>query len=141
MAETSTPQVIMVVDDSQTVRNLMALILHRLGYGSVRVRGALEALNVLREFVPALIFLDITLPGMDGLDVCKIIKEHRYLQRVPVAMLSGSNQVFDRVMGRLAGAEEYITKPFDPETIRQCVEKYCESGLYVREGLWQKHRR
>ncbi len=141
MADISTPQIVMVVDDSQTVRNLMALILHRLGYDSVRVRSALEALHVLREFVPALIFLDITLPGMDGLDVCKIIKEHRYLRRVPVAMLSGSHHVFDRVMGRLAGAEEYITKPFEPETIRQCVAKYCGSGLYVREGLWQKHRR
>jgi hypothetical protein len=58
-------KVIMVVDDSQTVRNIMALILHRSGYRSVRVASAMEALHTLTELTPDLIFLDITLPGMD----------------------------------------------------------------------------
>lgn len=141
MAETPAQKVIMVVDDSQTVRNIMALILQRLGYQSVRVRSAMEALNTLTRLVPDLIFLDITLPGMDGLDVCKIIKEAQHTKHVPVVMLSGSAQVFDRVMGRLAGAADYVTKPFEPETIRQCVETHCGRNMRVREGLWKKHRR
>src|SRR5262249_54019616 len=110
----------MVVDDSQTVRNIMALILNRLGYRSVRVQSAMEALHTLTDLVPDLIFLDITLPGMDGLDVCKVIKDNQRTKHVPVIMLSGSDQVFDKVMGRLAGATDYVTKPFEPETIRQC---------------------
>jgi twitching motility two-component system response regulator PilG len=138
--ETSAQQVVMVVDDSQTVRNIMALIVHRLGYRSVRARSALEALSMLTELVPDLIFLDITLPGMDGLDVCKVIKNHQRTKHVPVIMLSGNDQVLDRVMGRLAGAEDYITKPFEPDIIRQCVAKYCGRGMQVREGLWKKHR-
>ena len=131
-------KVIMVVDDSQTVRNIMALIVHRLGHQIVRTRSALEALSTLNEIVPDLIFLDITLPGMDGLDICKVIKGHKRVQHVPVIILSGSGQAFDKVMGRLAGAADHITKPFEPETIRKCVETYCGPSDSAREGVWQK---
>ena len=130
----------MVVDDSQTVRNIMALIVHRLGHRAIRASSAMEGLALLTESVPDLIFLDITLPGMDGLDVCKVIKNTRHTKHVPVIMLSGNDQVFDKVMGRLAGASDYITKPFEPETIRKCLETYCGQSNGVREGLWQKAR-
>ena len=130
----------MVVDDSQTVRNIMALIVHRLGHRAIRASSAMEGLALLTESVPDLIFLDITLPGMDGLDVCKVIKNTRHTKHVPVIMLSGNDQVFDKVMGRLAGASDYITKPFEPETIRKCLETYCGQSNGVREGLWQKSR-
>lgn len=139
---TSTPQkVIMVVDDSQTVRNIMALILHRAGYRSVRVESAMEALHTLSQLIPDLIFLDITLPGMDGLDVCKIIKENKATKHVPVVMLSGNDEVFDKVMGRLAGASDYITKPFEPETILKCVESFFGQNERVQEGLWHRPQR
>ncbi len=133
----SQAKVIMVVDDSQTVRNIMALILHRAGYRSVRVASAMEALHTLTELTPDLIFLDITLPGMDGLDVCKIIKENPRTKQVPVVMLSGNNEVFDKVMGRLAGASDYITKPFEPESILKCIQSFCGQKNSLREGLWQ----
>lgn len=133
-------KVIMVVDDSQTVRNIMGLILNRTGYRSVRVASAMEALQTLTEVIPDLIFLDITLPGMDGLDVCKIIKENERTKDIPVVMLSGNNEVFDKVMGRLAGAADYITKPFEPETIVECLQTYCGENSRVKEGLWGKVR-
>ena len=107
-------KVIMVVDDSQTVRNIMALIVHRLGHRVVRTRSALEVLSTLNEMVPDLIFLDITLPGMDGLDVCKVIKGHERVKQVPVIILSGSGHESDKMMGHLAGAADHITKPFEP---------------------------
>lgn len=128
-------KVIMVVDDSQTVRNIMALIVHRLGHRIVRTHSALEALSTLNEIVPDLIFLDITLPGMDGLDVCKVIKGHERVKQVPVIILSGSEHESDKVMGHLAGAADHITKPFEPETIRKCVETYCGSSDYAQEGV------
>ena len=133
-------KVIMVVDDSQTVRNIMGLILNRTGYRSVRVASAMEALQTLTEVIPDLIFLDITLPGMDGLDVCKIIKENERTKDIPVVMLSGNNEVFDKVMGRLAGAADYITKPFEPETIVECLQTYCGENSRMKEGLWGKVR-
>jgi DNA-binding response OmpR family regulator len=128
-------KVIMVVDDSQTVRNIMALIVHRLGHRVVRTRSALEALSTLNEMVPDLIFLDITLPGMDGLDVCKVIKGHERVKQVPVIILSGSGHESDKMMGHLAGAADHITKPFEPETIRKCVETYCGASDYTQEGV------
>jgi DNA-binding response OmpR family regulator len=140
LLQTSQQKAIMVVDDSQTVRNIMALIVHRLGHRVIRASSAMEGLALLTESVPDLIFLDITLPGMDGLDVCKVIKNTRHTKHVPVIMLSGNDQVFDKVMGRLAGASDYITKPFEPETIRKCLETYCGQSNGVREGLWQKSR-
>ena len=130
----------MVVDDSQTVRNIMALILHRAGYRSVRVASAMEALHTLTELTPDLIFLDITLPGMDGLDVCKIIKENPRTKQVPVVMLSGNNEVFDKVMGRLAGASDYITKPFEPESILSCIKSFIGQKDNTREELWKGAR-
>jgi len=140
LLQTSQQKAIMVVDDSQTVRNIMALIVHRLGHRAIRASSAMEGLALLTGSVPDLIFLDITLPGMDGLDVCKVIKNTRHTKHVPVIMLSGNDQVFDKVMGRLAGASDYITKPFEPETIRKCLETYCGQSNGVREGLWQKLR-
>jgi DNA-binding response OmpR family regulator len=131
-------KVIMVVDDSQTVRNILALIVHRLGHQIVRTRSAIEALSTLNEIVPDLIFLDITLPGMDGLDICKVIKGHERVKQIPVIILSGSGHEDDKVMGRLAGAADYITKPFEPETIRKCVETYCGLSDHPVEGVWQK---
>ena len=97
----------------------------------------MEALHTLTELTPDLIFLDITLPGMDGLDVCKIIKENPRTKDVPVVMLSGNNEVFDKVMGRLAGASDYITKPFEPESILKCIQTFCGQKHRLREGLWQ----
>jgi twitching motility two-component system response regulator PilG len=140
LSQTSQQKAIMVVDDSQTVRNIMALIVHRLGHRTIRAASAMEGLTLLTESVPDLIFLDVTLPGMDGLDVCKVIKNTRHTKHVPVIMLSGNDQVFDKVMGRLAGASDYITKPFEPETIRKCLETYCGQNDRVGEGLWQKPR-
>lgn len=133
-------KIIMVVDDSQTVRNIMALILNRAGYRSVRVASAMEALHTLTELIPDLIFLDVTLPGMDGLDICKIIKENPRTKKVPVVMLSGNSEVFDKVMGRLAGASDYITKPFEPETIINSINKFCGQKSRLREGLWRRAR-
>jgi len=140
LSQTSQQKAIMVVDDSQTVRNIMALIVHRLGHRAIRASSAMEGLALLTESVPDLIFLDVTWPGMDGLDVCKVIKNTRHTKHVPVIMLSGNDQVFDKVMGRLAGASDYITKPFEPETIRKCLETYCGQSNGAREGLWQKPR-
>ena len=131
---------IMVVDDSPTVRNIMALILHRAGHQSVRVTSAMEALHALTEVTPDLIFLDITLPGMDGFDVCKVIKENQSTKHVPVVMLSGNNEVADKVMGRMAGASDYLTKPFEPETILKCIETYCGESERGVEDLWHKSR-
>ncbi len=115
---------VLVVDDSPTIQKIVAITLERKGYQVVTAANAMQALAKLNEVVPNMIFLDINLPHMDGYQVCKIIKANDLTKDVPVVMLSGKDGFFDKVRGRLAGATDYITKPFEPSTLIQAVEKY-----------------
>jgi CheY-like chemotaxis protein len=117
-------QTILVIDDSPTIQKIVAITLERKGYQVVTAANAIQALAKLNEVVPNLIFLDINLPHMDGYQVCKIIKANDLTKDIPVVMLSGKDGFFDKVRGRIAGATDYITKPFGPSTLIQAVEKY-----------------
>ncbi|MGH7890225.1 MAG: response regulator, partial [Thermodesulfobacteriota bacterium] len=122
--EQTTRTTVLVVDDSPTIQKIVAITLERKGYQVVTAANAMQALAKLNEVVPDMIFLDINLPHMDGYQVCKIIKANDLTKDVPVVMLSGKDGFFDKVRGRIAGATDYITKPFEPSTLIQAVEKY-----------------
>ncbi len=115
---------ILVVDDSPTIRKLISMTLKRYDYEVVMAEDGMEALGKLNYIDPDLVLLDITMPRMDGYQVCKIIKGDRETRHIPVVMLSGKDGFFDKVRGRLAGTNQYITKPFDPNVLLQVVEKY-----------------
>ncbi len=115
---------ILVVDDSPTIRKLVGMTLKRYDYEVVTAEDGMEALGKLNYIDPALVLLDITMPRMDGYQVCKIIKNNRETRHIPVIMLSGKDGFFDKVRGRLAGSNVYITKPFDPNVLLQVVEKH-----------------
>ena len=112
---------ILVVDDEANARNALSELLKEERYGVETAADGSTALEKLGAFTPDVVLTDLKMPGMDGLDVCKIIKENKATKHVPVVMLSGNDEVFDKVMGRLAGASDYITKPFEPETILACI--------------------
>ena len=115
---------VLVVDDSPTVLKLVAKSLEPHGF-RVRTAGAgLEALARMREARPDLILLDINLPGMDGYQICKLIKADSALGRVPVVFLSGRGGLFDRMRGRLAGSADHIQKPFEPRALLGLVERF-----------------
>ncbi len=114
---------ILVVDDSPTIRKLVGMTLKRYDYEVVTADDGMEALGKLNYIDPALVLLDITMPRMDGYQVCKIIKNNQDTRHIPVIMLSGKDGFFDKVRGRLAGSNVYITKPFDPNVLLQVVEK------------------
>ncbi len=117
-------QLILAVDDSLTVRKIVSITLERLGYRVLTAADGMQALARLNEEVPNLVLLDITMPRMDGYQVCKVIKQNPFTRRIPVIMLSGKDGFFDKVKGRLAGATDYITKPFRESTLSQAVAKY-----------------
>lgn len=117
----------MIVTDSETVSNHFEVILHRAGYRLVRVATAVEALHTLTAGKPDLIFLDTYLPGMDGLDFCRLLKDNVYSRDIPVVMLSRTGEFFDEVLGCLCGAEACIAKPFAPEVIHDCIQTYCRT--------------
>ena len=115
---------ILVVDDSPTIRKLVDIILKKRGFRVISASNGLEALARINDGLPSMIFLDITMPRMDGYQLCKIIKANRETRDIPVVMLTGKDGLIDKVRGRMAGSTGYITKPFGPDTLLQAVEKY-----------------
>lgn len=115
---------ILVVDDSPTVRKLIAGKLEKCGHQVFCSGDGVEAMDRLSTLRPDLILLDITMPRMDGYQVCKLIRSGAETKDTPVVMISGKDGFFDKVRGRMAGASGYITKPFGPETLMKAVESY-----------------
>ncbi len=105
-----TKQKILVVDDEENITELLRLYLEKEGY-EVEVAGdGISALEKFKEYVPDLVLLDIMLPGMDGMQVCKEIRKQN---NTPVVMLSAKGETVDKVLGLELGADDYIEKPFN----------------------------
>ena len=122
--ETLTDKVILVVDDSPTVRKIVKVTLAKMGCQVVMAKDGLEALAKIEDEKPDLILLDIIMPRMDGYQVCGLIKKKPHYKHIPVIMLSGKDGLFDKVRGRLAGSTDYITKPFQPHELTETVERH-----------------
>ena len=120
-------RLLMAVDDSMTLRRILGIMLERHGYRVLTASDGMQALALLNEQTPDLILLDITMPRMDGYQVCKVIKQNPYTKHVPVVMLSGNDGFFDKVKGKLAGATDYITKPFDETALAASVQKHLKA--------------
>ena len=117
---------ILVVDDSATVRKLITSKLEKCGHEVICAVDGKDALEKINEVIPDLILLDITMPRMDGYQVCKLIRSNDVTKEVPVVMISGKDGFFDKVRGRMAGTTGYITKPFGPETLMKTVDAYLD---------------
>ena len=117
-------KLVLAVDDSPTVRRLIAVSLERKGYRVVTAEDGMQALVRLAEHTPSLVLLDITMPKMDGYEVCKVIKRNQTLKHVPVLMLSGKDGIFDKIKGRIAGATDYIAKPFDIAMLLHALDRH-----------------
>jgi twitching motility two-component system response regulator PilG len=115
---------ILVVDDSPTIRKVVSLILSRRGFEVLVAENGLEALAQMNTTMPSLIFLDITMPRMDGYQLCKIIRNKAQTKTIPIVMLTAKDGFFDKVKGRMAGASGYITKPFNAPQLLDAVDKY-----------------
>jgi|TARA_R110000822_G_scaffold197407_6_gene335377 twitching motility two-component system response regulator PilG len=115
---------IMVVDDSQTIRKTAESLLTKAGYEVVTAQDGFEALAVLARSTPALVFIDIMMPRLDGYQACALIKGNPQFAKIPVIMLSSKDGLFDRARGRLVGSDQYLTKPFTREELLAAVESH-----------------
>lgn len=115
---------ILVVDDSPTVRKLISGKLEKSGHSVISAVDGMDALAKINEVIPDLILLDITMPRLDGYQVCKLIRNNDVTKDIPVVMISGKDGFFDKVRGRMAGSSGYITKPFGPDTLMKTIETY-----------------
>lgn len=108
---------ILVVDDEEDIRELVELNLRREGYMVLTSETGEQALTLTRTKTPDLVVLDLMLPGMDGLEVCKRLKTDPGLQHIPVVMLTAKGEESDIVTGLELGADDYIAKPFSGKVL------------------------
>ena len=107
-------QKIMIVDDDNNIAELISLYLTKECFNTMIVNDGEEALNAFASFSPNLILLDLMLPGIDGYQVCREIRQK---SNVPIIMLSAKGETFDKVLGLELGADDYIVKPFEPKEL------------------------
>lgn len=105
---------LLVVDDDPKIRDLLRLYVEREGHKAVFAASGLEALAVARRQRPALVLLDIMLPGLDGFEVCRQLREE---SDVPILLLTAKSGDSDKVVGLDLGADDYVVKPFSPREL------------------------
>jgi twitching motility two-component system response regulator PilG len=93
-------------------------------YRVLSVDNALDALNTIYNEKISVMLLDVSMPDIDGLEVCRTIRSLPQFVGLPIIMVTARDKAFDRVQGKMAGATEYLTKPFSPETLLEIVERY-----------------
>ncbi|HUX12774.1 MAG TPA: response regulator transcription factor [Spirochaetia bacterium] len=108
---------ILVVDDEEDIRELVCYNLEKEGYLVAPVRTGEEALEYVTRLTPDLVILDLMLPGVDGLEVCRRLKMQGQTRTIPILMLTAKSEDTDIVAGLELGADDYITKPFSPKVL------------------------
>jgi twitching motility two-component system response regulator PilG len=114
----------MVIDDSNTIRRSAEIFLKNAGYAVILAEDGFDALSKIADQHPQIIFIDIMMPRLDGYQTCSLIKRNDRFKSTPVIMLSSKDGLFDRARGRMAGSDEYLTKPFTQETLVAAVNEY-----------------
>ena len=117
-------KLVMVIDDSLTVRKILEVALRREGIDVVTYSNGIEALHMIKaqpHLTPAVIFMDICMPQMDGYTVLRLLRTSPRFDATLIVILSHRDGVLDRLKGRLAGATVYMTKPFKTQDILSVV--------------------
>jgi DNA-binding response OmpR family regulator len=117
---------VLVVDDEPDAVELVEFNLRKAGLNVVTAEDGLEALTKARAHVPDLILLDVMLPGMDGLEVCRNLRKDPKTASIPIIMLTAKGAELDRVLGLELGAADYVTKPFSPRELMLRVKNLLE---------------
>ena len=123
-----TKQKVLIIDDEENVCELVSLYLGKAGYEVICAADGSEGLDKIREQRPDIVILDLMLPGMDGVDVCK---EIRKTSSIPLIMLTARVDEVDRVLGLEIGADDYVTKPFSPRELLARVKAVLRRAAYV----------
>lgn len=114
----------MVIDDSNTMRRSAELFLKAAGFEVILAEDGFDALAKIADHRPKIIFVDIMMPRLDGYQTCALIKRNERFKSTPVIMLSSKDGLFDRARGRMAGSDQYLTKPFTQESLVEAVNTY-----------------
>ena len=110
----------LVVDDEQYITELIQFNLENNGFDVLTCDNGEDAIKRTHEFMPNVILLDLMLPGMDGFEVCKILRSNEASSKIPIIMLTAKGEETDKVLGLELGADDYLTKPF---SIRELIAR------------------
>jgi two-component system, OmpR family, alkaline phosphatase synthesis response regulator PhoP len=126
-------QSVLVVEDEEDIRELVSYNLLKEGYQVAGVASGEDALSAVEAKAPDLVLLDIMLPGLDGLRVCRKLKENPRFQSLPIIMLTAKGEEADVVAGLNMGADDYVTKPFSPKVLLARVQAVLRRAEADRE--------
>lgn len=125
---------VLAVDDSTVMQRIVKKALEN-EYKVLVADNAVDALSVIYHQEISILLLDVSMPGVDGLELCRTVRSLPQFRDLPIIMLTARDGVFDKVQGRLAGATEYLTKPFDPEQLLQVVRNFVDSNSSTSESM------
>ncbi|MEB3339564.1 response regulator [Okeania sp.] len=123
MSETENKKkTILAVDDSKIMHTLIKQVLGK-EYRVLVTDNAVDALSMIYNEQVAVLLLDVSMPDIDGLELCRTIRTIPQFESLPIIMLTARDSSFDKVKGHLAGATEYLTKPFDEEKLHEVISQ------------------
>ena len=125
---------VLIVDDEESIRELVKFHLQKAGYQITEAADGETALAEARLIKPQLILLDLMLPGIDGIEVCRNLKMNSATAAIPVIMLTARNDEVDKVLGLEMGADDYVTKPFSPRELLARVKAVLRRSGTIGEG-------
>ena len=119
---------VLVVDDNLTVREFMKSKLAAFNFNVDYAESGEEAIGFTGQKHYTCIFLDVVMPGIDGYQVCKLIKSNRTAKKTAVVMLTSKDSPFDKIRGSMSGCDAYLTKPVDEEKLLETIAKFIPAG-------------
>lgn len=111
------PKKIYIIEDEKDIADLVEHYLNKEGFRSETIFDGQKALEHIRRQPPDLLLLDLMLPGMDGLELCRILRSEPATKRLPIIMLTAKSEETDKIVGLEMGADDYLTKPFSPKEL------------------------
>lgn len=117
---------ILIIDDEVDMVGTLVMWLEAAGYDTVSAYDGQEGMEKVRKEKPDLILLDIMLPKMDGFSLCRLLKFNDKYKDIPIIIITAKTQEQDRVTGMNVGANEYVTKPFDGNTLLMKIKKFLD---------------
>src|SRR5256884_1785765 len=126
--ETGSGRKILIIEDESDVADLLTLNLRKAGYRVSTAADGASGLHKVRDDKPDFVILDLMLPKMSGLELCRILKSDAATAQVPILMLTAKAEEIDRIVGLEFGADDYVTKPFSPREIVLRVKAILRRG-------------
>lgn len=130
---------ILLIDDEIEILKLMETVLKKEGFRRViKANNGLEGVKLCKSENPSLVVMDIMMPGMDGLEACKKIREFSF---IPIIFLSAKSDDVDKILGLGLGADDYVSKPFSPKEVAYRIKAHLRRNIYIKTELERQNEK